>query len=336
MINSVERSGEKPQISIVIVNYNGESFISETIAAAEAQTLSPHEIIVIENGSKDDSMRILQEMGGRIRLFDAGGNLFFCKGSNLGISHARAEFVLLLNNDCILDSTYLEKAAQPLLEDNSIGAVTGKIRRVSGEVLDCAGQELGRSRKPVDRGYGEPDDGRYDEAEEVFSTGGVVPLMRRAMLDEIAVEGELFDEDFVQYYEDLDLFWRAHNLGWRCWYTPEATAMHYRGATGQSEPAVQSWVNKFAFANLPENLQLHLLKNRYAVMRKNDSLSSWLLNLPWILAYELKVFAYMLLLKPSLLPKYFKGFAFLKTASRKRKIIKEMARKKGIQKYGKP
>lgn len=335
MSNLQENSPGLPEVSVVIVNYNGERFIAETIEAAERQTLTPKEIIVVENGSRDESAQKLREMGSRIKLVESSENLFFCRGSNLGISHAASEFILLLNNDCILDKAYLEEAVKPMLLDPLIGATTGKIRRVNGELLDCAGQELARSRKPLDRGYGESDGGQFSESEQVFSTGGVAPLMRKSMLEEIKVEGQLFDEDFVQYYEDLDLFWRANNLGWRCWYTPYATAMHYRGATGQSQPAVQSWVKKFAFANLPETLQLHLLKNRYAVMRKNDSLSSWLLNLPWILAYELKVFVYMMLVKPSLFSSYFKSFSFLQTAGRKRKILKKMASDKGIGRYGK-
>ena len=93
---------------------------------------------------------------------------------------------------------------------------------------------------------------------------------------------------------------------------------------------MQTWVQKFAFANLPNNLQAHLLKNRYAVMAKNDRLSRWLLNFPWIFFYELKVFAYMLLLKPRLLLDYFRGFGFLRTAFRKRKIIKTMMRDRGL------
>lgn len=336
MINFKEIDVKGTEVSVVILNYNGEKFVSETIEAAEKQTLKPGEIIVVDNGSSDESLEVLRKLQNRIRLEVSEENIFFCKGSNLGLSLASSEFVLLLNNDCVLDPGYLEEAVKPMLADPHVGATTGRIRRVEGNTLDCAGQELARSRKPLDRGYSEPDDSRYSEAEQVFSPGGVAPLLRRTMLDDIAMDGQIFDEDFVQYYEDLDLFWRAYNLGWKCWYNPLATAMHYRGATGQSEPAVQSWVNKFAFANLPENLQVHLLKNRYAVMRKNDSLSAWLLNLPWILAYELKVFAYMLLIKPALFPKYFKSFSFLKIAGRKRKILKRMSHEKGILKYGKP
>jgi GT2 family glycosyltransferase len=324
----------EPAVSVVIVNYNGERLLPECLEALARQSHEPSEIIVVDNGSTDNSVELLRSRFSYVTVVDNGENLYFCKGSNIGISHANEEFILLLNNDCILDEGYIAEALAQIIQDDSIGAVTGKIQRVNSELLDCAGQLLSLSRKPLDRGYGLPDDGQYDEAAEVFSAGGVAPLIRRTMLEEIALEGEYFDEDFVQYYEDIDLFWRARNLGWSCRYSPAATARHYRGATGQSEPAVRSWVKQFAFANLPEFLQGHLLKNRYATMAKNDSFVDWLVSLPWILMYELKVLTYMLLVRQSLFARYFRGLGYLGTALRKRKAIKAMARRKGIKRYG--
>jgi hypothetical protein len=69
-------------------------------------------------------------------------------------------------------------------------------------------------------------------------------------------------------------------------------------------------------------------------MAKNDRLASWLLGLPWIFFYELKVLAYLLLIRPSLIPAYFQGFGFLKTAFGKRRELKRMARERGVRRYG--
>jgi GT2 family glycosyltransferase len=323
-------------VSVVIVNYNGENLLPDCLNAVYGQTHVPTEIIVVDNASPDKSVEVIRRDHHRVTLLAEPENLFFAAGANRGIAAASGEFILLLNNDCMLDPQYIEMALIPMLERDDIGAVTGRIMRIDGATFDAAGQVISRSRKPLDRGYGQADNGQFSEPEEVHSAGGVAPLIRRAMLDDIAVEGQWFDEAFVQYYEDLDLFWRARNLGWRSWYTPAATARHYRGATGQSGRAVQGWVRSFAFANLPPELQVHVLKNRYAVMAKNDRLGSWLLNLPWILAYEFKIFAYILMVRPSLFPRYFKGFGFLKHAFAQRRILKGMAREKGIDRYGGP
>lgn len=324
----------KHSISVVVVNYNGEKFIRDCLDSARRQTLAPKEIIVVDNASTDRSVEIIKSEFPQVKLITLEQNVFFAKGSNLGIKAASRSLILLLNNDAVLEPTYLAEAVKPLDRDDRIGSVIGKIFRADGETLDCTGQFLSRSRKPLDRGYGEKDGGRFDDEEEVFGAGGVAPLLRRTMLEDIAIGGEVFDEGFVQYYEDLDLFWRARNFGWKSWYTPSALACHHRGGVGQSAPAEQGWIRKFALANLPSHLQAHLFKNRYATMAKNDRLGSWLLNLPWILMYDLKIFAYLLLVKPAMIIRYLKGFGFLPTAFRRRRELKREARARGIKRYG--
>ena len=321
-------------VSVVVVNYNGERFLLECLESARSQTVGPAEIVVVDNASSDRSLELIRENFPELRLLPQEKNQFFCRGSNIGIAATSAPFVLLLNNDAVLEPDYIEKTLQPMRRDARIGAVTGKILRIDRETIDTAGQELSRSRKPLDRGYGQQDGGQFDAEEEIFGAGGVAPLLRREMLDDIALGGQVFDEAFVHFYEDLDLAWRARNLGWKAWYAPEAVAYHHRGGTGQSEPARRDWARRFAFANLPVELQHHLLKNRYAVMAKNDSLGSWLLGLPWILLYELKVFTYLLLIRPSLIPRYIKGFGFLRHGFKMRRELKRMAHERGIRRYG--
>jgi GT2 family glycosyltransferase len=320
--------------AVVVVNYTGERFLRECIESARSQTVRPAEIVVVDNASSDRSVELIRENFPGITLLPQGKNQYFCRGSNIGLAATSAPFVLLLNNDAFLEPDYIERALEPMLRDERVGAVTGKILRPDRETVDSAGQELARSRKPLDRGYGQQDGGQFDDECEVFGAGGVAPLLRRRMLADISVGGQVFDEAFVHFQEDLDLAWRARNLGWKAWYTPAAVAYHHRGGTGQSEPARQTWARNFAFANLPSELQYHLLKNRYAAMAKNDRLGSWLLGLPWILLYELKILTYLLLIKPSLIPRYFKGLAFIGHGLRMRRELKRMARERGIRRYG--
>jgi GT2 family glycosyltransferase len=324
----------RESISVAVVNYNGEVFIKACLDSVLSQSLPPSEIVVVDNGSTDGSAEIIRTEYPSVNLIRSESNEFFARGANRSIAATAGSLVLLLNNDAVLAPDYLEEAVKPLARDERIGSVTGKILRAGGETLDTTGQFLSRSRKPLERGYGEQDDGRYDEEEEIFGAGGVAPLLRRSMLEAIAVGGEVFDEDFVQYYEDLDLFWRARNFGWKAWYAPKAVAYHHRGGVGQSEPAAQGWVRQYALANLPTELQAHLLKNRYATMVKNDRLGSWLLGSPWILLYELKILAYLLLIKPAMIPKYLRSFGFLGTALRKRRELKREARRRGVKRYG--
>jgi cellulose synthase/poly-beta-1,6-N-acetylglucosamine synthase-like glycosyltransferase len=93
-------------------------------------------------------------------------------------------------------------------------------------VIDSAGIRLPRHRRPRDRGSDETDGGQYDRAEFVFGVSGAAMMLRRAALADLAVGGEVVDEDFFAYHDDTDLCWRANRLGWRVLYEPRARGVH--------------------------------------------------------------------------------------------------------------
>jgi GT2 family glycosyltransferase len=108
-----------------------------------------------------------------------------------------------------------------------------------------------------DRGWGEPDDGRFDRMEYVFGASAAAALFRRRMIDDVSVDGCFFDPDFFVYREDADLAWRAQLLGWRCIYAPGAEAWHVRTVT----PANRR--------QLPAMINMHSVKNRVLMRVKN-------------------------------------------------------------------
>src|SRR5207249_51848 len=121
--------------------------------------------------------------------------------------------------------------------------------------IDSAGHVMYRNLWPTNRGEGEPDDPEFDRSAEVFGVCAAAGLYRRLMLDDIAIDGEIFDSSFFAYQEDVDVDWRARLRGWRSWYEANAIAMHERGGTGL-------W---FSSA-----IQRHILKNRILMGIKND------------------------------------------------------------------
>jgi GT2 family glycosyltransferase len=321
-------------ISVVIVNFNGADLLKESLGSCVQQTRKPVEVILVDNASQDDSLSIAIELMPDIRIVANETNRFFAAGANQGIAEAQGEYILLLNNDCAIHADYLKTLGAELDNAPALGSTVGKIFRRDGETLDQAGQFVSRHRTPLDRGYGQQDAGDYDQAEMILSAGGVAPLIRRTMLDDIKEGNNWFDEDFLHFYEDLDLFWRAKNLGWQCKYQPEATAHHFRGATSQSEKKDSSPASKFAFANLPLMLQKQLLKNRYMTIAKNDDFLRLLVSTPFILYYEIKILFYALLLKPQLLPGWFASFSGFFAGLKKRRALKRKAGSRGLTNYG--
>ena len=283
-------------ISVIIVNYNRKILLQNCMDAVRMQGVNGIEIIAVDNGSLDGSAEMIKSDYPEVKVIENKENLYFCKANNQGIEKSKGDFVLCLNSDCALDKDYLKEALKSFDLDEEIGMVSGKILRSDKKTIDSTGLFVARNRKPLERGYGKLDEGRYDKQEYIFGVSGACMLMKKAMLDDIKDENGYFDETFEIYYEDLDLCWRAQKKGWKAYYNPKAIAYHERGATAVTE-------NRDCFGLRPHNdifrgisdkLKKRYIINRYRCMIKNDSLKGVLLNLPFILLYEIKIYCYLI------------------------------------------
>src|SRR4030095_12141583 len=102
---------------------------------------------------------------------------------------------------------------------------------LDGTTLDSTGIIMLREQRHLDRGAGETDNGQYENPEDIFGPSGAAALYRRATLDDVAINGQYFDEDFFAFREDADLAWRCRLLGWNSIYVPAAVALHRRRVT---------------------------------------------------------------------------------------------------------
>lgn len=249
------------------------------------------EIIVVDNASTDGSVELLRRYYPEAKLIWNTQNLLFCRAYNQGIDASKGSFVLCLNNDVVLDKDYLKEALFAIGLDARIGIISGKILRMDNETIDSTGLLLGRSRKAIERGYGRKDVGQYDKPGYVFGATGACTFFRKKMLLDIKDANGYFDERFGMYYEDLDLCWRAQRKGWKAYYNPMAIAWHTRGGTAVADRGRMG----LSLPYLSSDLKRRYILNRYRCMKKNDSLRGILMNLPFILWYELTIWAYLAL-----------------------------------------
>lgn len=294
-------------VSIVLLNWNGKRFLQECIESVRQQTYQPLELLMIDNHSSDGSQAMLQGYMSEYRVMCNEVNLGYCGGANLGIANARGEFVLLLNPDVILHPDFLARCVDSAAQDQSIGIVSGKLLRFDRQTLDSTGQFLRKNLTPLERGYGESDTGKYEQPEYIFSCCGAVAFYRRKMLEDVRLHGEYFDETHFAFFEDSDIGWRAQLFGWRAYYAPTAIAYHYRGGGLTAQTAPRNWLQRLPFfprvslTEKPPFIQRHVIKNRYLTLLKNASFRDILQGLPAILRYEMLLWAYMLVTRPSLL-----------------------------------
>lgn len=257
-------TGVPPLASVIVVNWNGEAYLAEGVDSLLDQTHPRTEIIVVDNGSTDGSVRLLTERyGAKIRLVVNRENLGFAGGNNAGIAAATGEHVLVLNNDAVADPRWVAALVREAETDPEIGMCASKIVSYDNPaVIDSAGLLLARDGLGRGRGRLERDAGQFDRAEEVLMPSGCAALYRRAMLEQIG----LFDERFFMYCEDVDLGLRGRAAGWRCRYVPDALVRHR-----YSESAGRYSLRKVFLVE----------RNRVWVMLKNFPWRFVALSAPW-------------------------------------------------------
>lgn len=292
--------------SVLIVNWNGARLLPSCLASVHAQDYQPIETLVVDNGSVDGSAEIAARDEG-VRLIRNRENLGFAVANNIGIDAARGEFVLLLNYDVRLRPDYVRILVSCLQRDASLGSVSGKLLRAEPpDLIDSTGHVMYRNVWATNRGEDEPDGPAFAEPAEVFGVCAAAGLYRRAMLEDVRLEGEILDGTFFAYLEDVDLDWRARSRGWRSWYEPAAVAIHARSGSG-------AWGSS--------RMQRHILKNRLLLIVKNDGGLGLLARLPGMAALTGAKAVQLLVTRPGALLGAVDTVRLLPAAWRKRGAI---------------
>jgi GT2 family glycosyltransferase len=251
-------------VSVTVVTHNSARFIGRCLDAVFRQEFESLEVIVVDNASQDDSRNLLAGYKDRIRLIENDRNTGFAAGQNQAIALSRGQWVLTLNPDVLLQPGFLTHLVEAGNLDASVGAVCGKLLRIGRDLtipsaprIDSTGIYFTPSMRHFDRGWDEPDDGRFRHIEYVFGACAAAALYRREMIADVSSDDGFFDPDFFTYREDADVAWRSQLLGWRCIYTPRAVAYHVRRMVNGGR------------SSAPAVLRMHSVKNRYLMRVKN-------------------------------------------------------------------
>jgi GT2 family glycosyltransferase len=216
-----------PDISVVIVSWNGRQFLADCLGALATQQGVDAEVIVVDNGSADGSVEYLRTSFPWARVVALGDNRGFAGGNNAGAREARGRFIAFLNNDTIADPGWLAALRRAVDEPRGFTLVTSRIVYAHDpSIVDSAGDGLLRWGGAFKRLHGAPVSEAL-ESREVFGVCGAAFLMPRALFEELGG----FDERFFASHEDVDLSYRARLRGHRCWYAADAIVRHHGSAT---------------------------------------------------------------------------------------------------------
>lgn len=218
-----------PLISVIIVNFNGERYIGDCLASLDVQIFRDFEVVVVDNGSTDNSVDIVEKDFPWVRVIPLSSNSGFAAGNNVGIEGSSSPFIATLNNDTIVDKGWLGALHEAAQTDKTVGMAASKILLgKEGRELDSAGMLLYPDGMTRQRGHGSEDKGQFDRMEEVLFPSACAALYRREMLEEVGY----FDADFFSYCEDADLGLRARLAGWKAVLAPGAVVRHLYSGTG--------------------------------------------------------------------------------------------------------
>ena len=213
--------------SVVVVSWNGKACLGDCLAATSAQVSPDDEIIVVDNDSADGSAALVRRGHPQVTLIENERNLGFAGGCNVGLRAARGEALILVNQDVVVGTGWLEAMLQAL-ESPGVGIAGCKLRYPDGTIQHAGGAISYPLAHSTHYGYRELDRGQWDAQREVDYVIGASLGVKRAVLDEIGLLDEGF---FPAFYEEVDLCRRAREAGYGVVYTPDGVAVHHETTT---------------------------------------------------------------------------------------------------------
>jgi GT2 family glycosyltransferase len=239
-----------PEVSIVVVTWNGRRFLEACLTAAEAQGDVTAEIVLVDNASTDGTISFVRERFPRVRIVQLQENQGFAGGNNAGARAARGRFLAFLNNDTVPQPGWLAALRGGIDLETGVALATSRIVYLHDPtVIDSAGDGLFRAGGAFKRHHGDAVDAA-DRGGEVFGVCGAACLISTTVFEELGG----FDADFFASHEDVDLSYRARLLGYRCRYVAEAIVHHVGSAT-------LGTVSDFAVFHGQRNLEWMYFKN---------------------------------------------------------------------------
>lgn len=215
-----------PLVSIIILNYNGREYLGPCIRDVLRSSYDVFEVIVVDNASTDGSLDLLSDFPA-VRVVRNSRNLLSSAGLNRGIQVARGDIVVLLDQDTSVRSDWLEELLRPLIKDPAV-AITGSKLLYRDGLVQHAGGAFEWNGFTRHLRSGEVDvPGEDGSPRDVDYVCGASMAIRRSLLTHL---GGL-DECMPFYFEEVDLCWQAHRLGYKVLYVPNSVVVHHESAS---------------------------------------------------------------------------------------------------------
>ena len=250
-----------PKVSIIIPTFNGLELLKISIPVLLKTKYPNIEVIVVENGSSDGSASFLTETYPNVTVISLKKNMGIVATYNLGVSAAHGSLVSFLNNDMQVDPGWLLPLVLAMNVNKGVAGCDSKyFNYFERDKIDCsggAGRFIDNYGNAVNRGGGEIDKGQFNIQQEAFYA---LSLFRKDLL--LKVGG--FDESFFGYYDETDLCWRLHRMGYKILFVPKSVIYHIGSATTSGKGSKKKPRKIFVFHYYKNKLRM-LIKNQFGI-----------------------------------------------------------------------
>ncbi len=233
----------RPDVSIIILNYNAERFLPKTLDSIKMQKGISIQTIVVDNKSTDQSLQLLKDQYPWVEIVKRNTSTGFAAGNNAGLPRAKADTILFFNPDiAFTEKDDLKRCYDKYYSTKNIGILTARVNLVVNGQVDvtchrgfptpwAAFTHFSGLEKlfPESSLFAQYTAGYlgYDTEHEIDAVGGMFMLLSRRVGDKIG----WWDEEYPLYGEDIDFSYRVHELGLKNYYWPLVVVEHYKGAT---------------------------------------------------------------------------------------------------------
>lgn len=244
--------------SVIIPSWNGMKWLPGCLGALKKQSMQDFEIIVVDNGSSDESVSYMREMYPDVRVISLEKNYGFSVAVNAGIREARGEYLLLLNNDTLPDQEWVSVLLRVIADSPAhVGSLASLMVSMDDqEYTDNTGISLDWNGLDHKIGGGFPSN-QWKKNEPRFSASAGAGLYRREFIERTG----MFDEKFGTYLEDIDLGFRGNLFGFSCLFIPSAKVQHKSHGSAISSKKYVYNVTKNRLMLILKNIPLELLIN---------------------------------------------------------------------------
>ena len=246
----------QPLVSVIILNYNAGQLLLDCLESITKTDYDNLEVIVVDNASMDGSHKKCKEKFGNIRLIENEKNMGYCEGNNIGIRNANGKFIVILNPDTIVEPDWLSelicaynKYGEALYQPKHLSLYEKSMLMSAGNMMNIFGFGYAREK-------GKKDMNQYNMIEQIGYASGTCLFAPSSVFKKVG----LLDPFIFLYHDDLDLGWRAAQLGIKSYYVPSSVIYH-------AESYLLRW-NSEKFFWLERNrkycLQTHYSKDTYS------------------------------------------------------------------------